>query len=56
MGIPFVCTSSLLLKPDGKGKLSKRDGDGWDSGISMFWPYGETATGYREEGYYRRLS
>jgi glutamyl-tRNA synthetase len=43
----------LLLKPDGKGKLSKRDGDklGFPV-IPLFWPYGETARGYREDGYY----
>ena len=43
----------LLLKPDGKGKLSKRDGDkmGFPV-IPLYWPYGETAKGYREEGYY----
>jgi glutamyl-tRNA synthetase len=43
----------LLLKPDGNGKLSKRDGDkmGFPV-IPLFWPYGETARGYREDGYY----
>jgi glutamyl-tRNA synthetase len=43
----------LLLKPYGKGKLSKRDGDkmGFPV-IPLYWPYGETAKGYREEGYY----
>ena len=43
----------LLLKPDGKGKLNKRDGDklGFPV-IPLFWPYGATAKGYREEGYY----
>ncbi|OFX42728.1 MAG: glutamate--tRNA ligase [Bacteroidetes bacterium GWE2_41_25] len=43
----------LLLKPDGKGKLSKRDGDKMGFPVfPVFWPYGETAKGYREEGYY----
>jgi glutamyl-tRNA synthetase len=43
----------LLLKPDGKGKLSKRDGDKMGFPVfPLFWPYGETAKGYREEGYY----
>lgn len=42
----------LLLKPTGKGKLSKRDGDKLGFPVfPLFWPYGETATGYREEGY-----
>ena len=46
----------LLLKPTGKGKLSKRDGD--VGGFPVFpleWKdpkTGETSTGYREEGYY----
>mgnify|MGYP004446508009 FL=1 len=45
----------LLLKPDGKGKLSKRDGD--RLGFPVFpleWhdpTSGETSKGYREEGY-----
>lgn len=43
----------LLLKPDGKGKLSKRDGDKMGFPVfPIYWPYGETARGYREEGYY----
>ena len=43
----------LLLKPDGKGKLSKRDGDNMGFPVfPLYWPYGETAKGYREEGYY----
>lgn len=42
----------LLLKPTGKGKLSKRDGDKLGFPVfPLYWPYGETATGYREEGY-----
>ncbi len=45
----------LLLKPDGKGKLSKRDGD--RLGFPVFpleWhdsKSGETSNGYREAGY-----
>lgn len=43
----------LLLKPDGKGKLSKRDGDKMGFPVfPIYWPYGETARGYREDGYY----
>ena len=50
----LVCTSSLLLKPDGKGKLSKRDGD--RLGFPVFpleWhpEGGEVSSGYRESGY-----
>ncbi len=46
----------LLLKPDGKGKLSKRDGD--RMGFPVFplqWKdpkSGETSHGYREDGYF----
>ena len=46
----------LLLKPDGKGKLSKRDGD--RLGFPVFplqWTdpkSGETSRGYREDGYF----
>lgn len=44
----------LLLKPSGKGKLSKRDGD--KLGFPVFplkWnaPNGEVSRGYREDGY-----
>lgn len=43
----------LILKPEGKGKLSKRDGD--KHGFPVFpleWKTGEgIAKGYREEGY-----
>jgi glutamyl-tRNA synthetase len=43
----------LLLKPDGKGKLSKRDGDKMGFPVfPLYWPYGDTARGYREDGYY----
>jgi glutamyl-tRNA synthetase len=41
------------MKPDGKGKLSKRDGDKMGFPVfPLYWPYGETARGYREDGYY----
>lgn len=45
----------LILKPDGKGKLSKRDGD--KGGFPVFpinWktPEGEVYPGYRESGYF----
>lgn len=46
----------LILKPQGKGKLSKRDGD--KMGFPVFpleWKdpkSGETAAGYREDGYF----
>jgi glutamyl-tRNA synthetase len=50
---PYYAHLPLLLKPDGKGKLSKRDGDKMGFPVfPIFWPYGETARGYREEGYY----
>ena len=44
----------LILKPSGKGKLSKRDGD--QGGFPVFpleWhaPSGEVFSGYREKGY-----
>lgn len=52
---PEFAHLSLLLKPDGKGKLSKRDGD--RLGFPVFplrWtaPSGEVSRGYREDGYY----
>jgi len=52
---PSFAHLSLLLKPDGKGKLSKRDGD--RLGFPVFpleWKnaQGEVSKGYREEGYY----
>ncbi len=45
----------LILKPEGKGKLSKRDGD--RMGFPVFpleWktPEGEVYPGYREQGYF----
>jgi glutamyl-tRNA synthetase len=50
---PLFAHLPLLLKPDGKGKLSKRDGDKMGFPVfPLFWPYGETAKGYREDGYY----
>jgi glutamyl-tRNA synthetase len=50
---PIFAHLPLLLKPDGKGKLSKRDGDKMGFPVfPLFWPYGETARGYREDGYY----
>ena len=52
---PKFAHLSLLLKPDGKGKLSKRDGD--RLGFPVFplqWvnAEGEASRGYREDGYY----
>ena len=50
---PLFAHLPLLLKPDGKGKLSKRDGDKMGFPVfPIYWPFGETAKGYREEGYY----
>ena len=53
--MPRFAHLSLLLKPVGNGKLSKRDGD--KMGFPVFplkWtnPEGETARGYREDGYF----
>ena len=53
--MPRFSHLSLLLKPDGKGKLSKRDGD--RLGFPVFpleWKdpkSGEISSGYREAGY-----
>lgn len=53
--MPRFAHLPLLLKPDGKGKLSKRDGD--RLGFPVFpleWTdpkTGETSSGYRESGY-----
>ncbi len=52
---PQFAHLSLLLKPDGKGKLSKRDGD--RLGFPVFplqWinEDGEISHGYREDGYF----
>jgi glutamyl-tRNA synthetase len=50
---PLFAHLPLLLKPDGKGKLNKRDGDKLGFPVfPLYWPYGETARGYREDGYY----
>jgi glutamyl-tRNA synthetase len=50
---PYFAHLPLLLKPDGKGKLSKRDGDKMGFPVfPLFWSYGEKARGYREDGYY----
>ena len=53
--MPRFAHLSLLLKPIGNGKLSKRDGD--KMGFPVFplrWtnPEGETSRGYREDGYF----
>ena len=53
--MPRFAHLSLLLKPDGKGKLSKRDGD--KLGFPVFplrWvnAEGEVSHGYREDGYF----
>ena len=54
--MPEFAHLSLLLKPDGNGKLSKRDGD--RLGFPVFplqWKdpkTGEVSSGYRESGYF----
>ena len=54
--MPQFAHLPLLLKPDGKGKLSKRDGD--RLGFPVFpleWhdpKTGEVSSGYRESGYF----
>ena len=54
--MPEFAHLPLILKPDGKGKLSKRDGD--KGGFPVFpleWKdpkSGEVSSGYREEGYF----
>ena len=54
--MPAFAHLPLLLKPEGKGKLSKRDGD--RLGFPVFpleWhdpKTGETSSGYRESGYF----
>ena len=53
--MPRFAHLALLLKPDGKGKLSKRDGD--KMGFPVFplkWvnSQGEVYRGYREDGYF----
>ena len=53
---PHFAHLPLILKPTGKGKLSKRDGD--KAGFPVFplqWKdpkTGEISSGYREEGYF----
>lgn len=55
--MPAFAHLPLLLKPDGNGKLSKRDGDrlgfpvfplNWSDPVT-----GEVSSGYREKGYYK---
>ena len=53
--MPQFAHLPLILKPSGKGKLSKRDGD--KDGFPVFpleytTPEGEVASGYRESGYF----
>ncbi|MCA1745262.1 MAG: glutamate--tRNA ligase [Bacteroidales bacterium] len=53
--MPAFAHLPLILKPSGKGKLSKRDGD--KEGFPVFplaytSPAGEVASGYRESGYF----
>ncbi len=54
--IPEFAHTPLILKPTGKGKLSKRDGD--KDGFPVFplqWTNmetGEVSSGYRESGYF----
>lgn len=51
--LPSFAHLPLLLKPTGKGKLSKRDGDKLGFPVfPLYWPYGEKARGYREDGYF----
>ncbi|MBN2680956.1 MAG: glutamate--tRNA ligase [Bacteroidales bacterium] len=51
--MPEFAHLPLLLKPTGNGKLSKRDGDKMGFPVfPLFWPHGETARGYREDGYF----
>jgi glutamyl-tRNA synthetase len=50
---PLYAHLPLLLKPTGKGKLSKRDGDKLGFPVfPLYWPHGETSRGYREDGYF----
>src|SRR5690554_1745067 len=53
--MPQFAHLPLILKPNGQGKLSKRDGD--KEGFPVFpleytSPEGEVAAGYRESGYF----
>ncbi len=47
---PVFAHLPLILKPSGKGKLSKRDGD--KMGFPIFPLSWEDSVGYRESGYY----
>lgn len=53
--MPAFVHLPLLLKPDGKGKLSKRDGDRLGFPVfPLLWTdpkSGDTSAGYRENGY-----
>jgi glutamyl-tRNA synthetase len=53
---PAFAHLPLILKPDGNGKLSKRDGDRLGFPVfSLDWvdpATGEKSSGYREKGYY----
>lgn len=53
---PAFAHLPLILKPDGNGKLSKRDGDRLGFPVfSLDWidpTSGEKSSGYREKGYY----
>ena len=54
--MPQFAHLPLLLKPEGKGKLSKRDGDKLGSPVfPLEWhdpKSGEVSSGYRESGYF----
>jgi glutamyl-tRNA synthetase len=54
--MPQFAHLPLLLKPDGKGKLSKRDGDRLGFPVfPLLWTdpkSGEISSGYRESGYF----
>lgn len=54
--MPLFAHLPLLLKPDGKGKLSKRDGDRLGFPVfPLLWKdpvSGEFSSGYRESGYF----
>lgn len=54
--MPAFAHLPLILKPDGNGKLSKRDGDRLGFPVApLNWidPHtGDTTSGYREKGYY----
>ncbi len=53
--MPEFAHLPLLLKPNGNGKLSKRDGDKLGFPVfPLFWisPEGEEYRGYREDGYF----